>query len=217
MDSSTSSGHASSSTGRPSLLDRGLLLAFVYPAFFVPYGLVNRSIAVESGRNLTTELDRLTPFVPEFMYLFYLAYALPALGLFIGARHRLLAAAGAVAALIAGSCIIFAVFPVTVPRPEALPDTLAGRLVATTYAADRPVCGFPSLHVSMSFLTALIVVRERRLVGVVAMVFCALTSVAVLFVKQHVVADVLGGLAIAGACYWLYRRLDIWLFTRTRP
>ena len=119
----------------------------------------------------------------------------------------MVAAGAAVGALIASSCVIFAVFPVYVPRPYAVPDTFAGGLVSFTYSTDRPVCGFPSLHVSMSLLTALIVLRERRFVGAVAMVFCALTSVAVLFVKQHVVADVAGGLAIAGACYGLY----LWL------
>ena len=78
-----------------------------------------------------------------------------------------------------------------------VPDSLSGSLVARIYRMDQPVCGFPSLHVSTSLLAALILLRERRVIGILSFVFFLLTAVSTLFIKQHVILDVLGGIMMA--------------------
>ena len=183
---------------RPRLWERGAWLLVVYSVFFGIYGAVNQWIPAENGFDLTLGLDHQIPFVPEAVYPFWLAYVIiPAPAVLFRTRGELVQAGSTFVVLILLSCLIFVLFPVSVPRPQSLPDTLAGALVAHIYQVDQPVCGFPSLHVSASFLAARIGVRAHKVAGLLLFLFCLLTSVATLLIKQHVLLDVAGGVAIA--------------------
>jgi pimeloyl-ACP methyl ester carboxylesterase len=158
----------------------------------------------------------LIPFVPEFVYPFYLAYVLILLpAVLIRERELLIRSAIAFAVLILVSCSLFVILPVHVPRPMNVPDSVAGMLVERIYRADRPVCAFPSLHVSTSLLAAVILMREYRLVGLLSLAFFFLTSVSTLFIKQHVFLDALGGVIMALAADWLVLRGRIDTLTRS--
>lgn len=186
------------SPAAPSPWERGLWAAFVYALFFLGYGLINRAIPLHACWDLTTAWDRATPFVPAFVWPFYLAYpliGLPALAL--PSRESLRRAALAFAVLFGASFLLFVLFPVTVPRPTVVSQDLASRLVARLYAADRPVCGFPSLHVSAAVLANAALFRTRRVAGWLFLPVTVATSAATLFVKQHVWLDVAGGLGLA--------------------
>ena len=87
------------------------------------------------------------------------------------------------------------------PRLEALPDTLAGRILGLVHSIDRPVNCFPSHHISTATTTALAVWRQNSRWGIVFGALAALISISTLFVKQHFVIDVVGGLAIAWLTY----------------
>lgn len=171
---------------------------FIYGLFFGCYLPANRLASMEACFDLTLPADRAIPLQPVFVYPFYLVYAAMILPAFLVKSRALLIRGGlAFGALIAVSCIIFVAFPTCVPRPEFSPHSEAGRLLARIWAMDRPVCGCPSLHVSASVLAATIVIRERRTAGVVLLAASLLTSVSTLFVKQHVILDVAGGVAMA--------------------
>jgi len=183
---------------RPRLIERAAYLVLVYTAFFALYGLSNRLVSLAGCHDLTMALDRRIPLMPLFIYPFYLAYPLMAApGLIIHDRALLRRTALAFLALIATSCMLFLIFPVYVPRPASIPPSFAGELVLRIYRADRPVCGFPSLHVSCAVLATLALFRERRLFGWMFLPFAAATALATLFVKQHVAADVIGGAGLA--------------------
>jgi pimeloyl-ACP methyl ester carboxylesterase/membrane-associated phospholipid phosphatase len=170
----------------------------VYALFFGCYGLVNRLIPVPACYDLSTSLDQAIPFIPAFIYPFYLVYGMMLIPAFLIRDPALFyRSVTGFSALILGSCLLFLLFPVYVPRPELIPDTYAGLLVRAAYEQDRPVCGFPSLHVAASLLVAATVLRERRLVGALLLGFALLTSAATLFIKQHVLADLAGGAAFA--------------------
>ena len=117
--------------------------------------------------------------------------------LFLNDRVMLQRAAFAFFFLIGISMVIFFLLPVYVPRPELKIDSLATKLVAFLYKNDRPVCGFPSLHVSTAFLGSAILFRCSNAVGWIFFPFAFLTALSVLFVKQHVVVDFLGGFFLA--------------------
>jgi hypothetical protein len=152
----------------PTRFERLTYAVAVYGAFFLFYGTCNRLIPSSWCWDLTTPLDRAIPFVPAFVIPFYLTYGLILLPAWVlRERASLIRSALAFLVLIVISCLLFVAFPVRVPRPVQIPDSFAGNLLAVIYASDRPVCGFPS------------------------------TSVATLFVRQHVLADVIGGVLLA--------------------
>src|SRR5262249_46583427 len=107
------------------------------------------------------------------------------------------------------ACAAYLVFPVDFPHP--VPGAgLSSRAVAVEYAADfHPGANhLPSLHVTVAWLI-FGACRGRRLWLSALLWFAAVAiSVATLFVKQHGVLDVLGGMALAGVGWilagWLY-------------
>jgi membrane-associated phospholipid phosphatase len=182
----------------PPLIARLGYLALVYGLFLGVYPQINSRVPVAGALDLTLEIDRRTPLVVGFIYAFYLVYLLLLLPAFLVRGRRLLAqGALAFAVLVLASGLLFLLLPVTVPRPASLPAGLAGELLAAVYRNDRPVCGFPSLHVSASTLAALLLRRDRPRLGLGFFALALLTTVSVLFVKQHGVVDAAGGAALA--------------------
>lgn len=182
----------------PSLTERFFAAIWIYALFLSAYTIANRTIAIDSAVDLTMPPDLLIPFIPEFIYPFYLLYGFIVLPSFlIKDRGLFYRTASAFSALIVLSVIIFIFFPVVVPRPDFVPGSFSGRLVSCVYQMDRPLCGFPSLHVSASLLATLAVFRNNRTQGVLFLVLFILTSAATLFIKQHVVLDAAGGIAMA--------------------
>ena len=182
----------------PTRLERLAYAVAIYGAFFLFYGACNRLIPTSWCWDLTTALDRAIPFVPAFVFPFYLTYGLILLpALVLRDRASLIRSALAFVVLIVVSCLLFVAFPVRVPRPVHIPDSLAGNLLALIYASDRPVCGFPSLHVSTAVLATAVLFREDKRWGWVFTPLAVATSVATLFVRQHVLADVIGGVVLA--------------------
>ncbi len=206
-------------TIRPSANDNAATISFkerlglvlvVYGLFLGAYLSANRFIEVAEAYDFSTSFDHATHFVPEFIYPIWVLYGMLVLPAFIITdRKLLLAMAQAFAVLILGSTLLFILIPVQVPRPDFVAATLSEKLVAAMYTTDRPVCGFPSLHVSTSLLAAMIMYRQSRRLGVIFYFMFALTAVGILFVKQHVLMDVLGGVAMAGGVYYamIVRRL----------
>lgn len=185
-------------------MERSAFGAGICVLFLLCYGIPNRLISLSACRDLTTSMDAGIPFVPEFVYLFYLAYLLVFMPvILVRERSLFIRSAVAFAILFVLSFILFMTVPVLVPRPVYIPDSFAGSLVKNIYSSDRPVCGFPSLHVSASLLAATIISQEYRRIGFLSFALFSLTSAAVLFIKQHVLLDVLGGILIALAVGWL--------------
>ena len=182
----------------PRLHERLLSAVGVYGVFFGAYGFVNQHLPLTHCRDLGTSLDRLVPFVPAFIWPFNLTYPLLLLpALLLHTRRAMARACLAMACLVLFSCAIFTLWPVCVPRPAFVPHTFSEHCVAWVYANDRPVCGFPSLHVSATLLTTLILRRAGSRVAPAFLVSWVVIALSTLFVKQHVLMDVLGGAILA--------------------
>ena len=108
------------------------------------------------------------------------------------------------------SMICFVIFPVHMfIRPEftsIAPNTFFDWGIRLCYWVDHPTCCFPSLHVSMSFIAALCCSKVSRIVGGATILIAVLISLSTLFVKQHFIADVFGGLFLAGGSYLYWMR-----------
>lgn len=103
--------------------------------------------------------------------------------------------------------LCFLVYPTVAPRPESVGgDSLAAWGLRTLYASDPPYNCFPSLHVAHSFVSAFAVRRVHRRLGSLAVVCATLVGISTLFTKQHYVADVVTGAALAWVAYTLFAR-----------
>lgn len=193
------------------LKERLVLVLVVYGIFLIAYLAANQVIDVAEAYDFSTPFDRATRFIPAFIYPIWVLYGMLVLPAFIiKDRKLLMAMAYAFVVLIVSSVLLFILIPVQVPRPDFAVQGLSEKLVALMYATDRPVCGFPSLHVSTSLLAAMIISRQSRWLGATYYLMFVLTAVGILFVKQHVLMDILGGVAMAGVVYYMMvvRRLS---------
>lgn len=194
-----------------SLKERLGLMLVVYGIFLITYLSANRIIDMPTAFDFSTPFDRATPFIPEFIYPIWVLYGMLVLPAFlIRDRKLLLAMAYAFVVLVVSSAILFVLIPVQVPRPDFVAKSISEKLVAAMYTTDRPVCGFPSLHVSACLLAAMILHRQSRRIGAIFYLMFVLTAAGILFVKQHVLMDIVGGIVIAGMVYYVMvvRRLS---------
>jgi membrane-associated phospholipid phosphatase len=91
---------------------------------------------------------------------------------------------------------------VTRPDPSALPSPFYRYVFSEFYKIDSPGNSMPSLHVALSMMIGL---RLRLLKhGNWWLLWAVLVSLSTLTTRQHVVLDVVAGMALAG---WVYRRL----------
>lgn len=166
--------------------------------------------------SLVTDLDRQTPFLSVFVvpYLGWFVFIF-ACFVYLAVQNRsvywttllrfnigLIACYG-----------IYAVFQTYVPRPPVPGDGLLNQLVGYVYAMDQPFNCFPSTHVFTSycmikaFHSAANIGRPVK-IAVTAMSLTVIAST--LFVKQHVLMDVAGAIALAEAIYFVGERLKAW-------
>ena len=184
-----------------------------YALWFASFELVGRYAATLHTTDLTSSWDRAIPVVPAFGWPYEALYVLPVLALFvIHDWHRFDVALGA---LFLANVTAFAVYvsvPIAFPHP-VLGTSLAERVLAFEYAADfHPGANkLPSMHVAMSWIIVCAMWRQSRpRVDAVIAVLLGLITVAPLFVKQHLIIDVVLGVPWGLGSYWtvgrLYRR-----------
>lgn len=183
--------------------ERGLVTVLGYLIGGLGYLGVNHLVGEGPFHRLGLPLDERIPFVPAFVFAYVLVYLTPAFSaLFLRDRaelYRTFLAFG----LNALVCFpIFFLFPVTLPRDLAIPDTIAGHVLSFVHVLDRPVNCFPSHHVSTAFTTFFAIRRQSTPWGTVFGLLAALIAVSTLLVKQHYIVDVPAGIAIACATLW---------------
>ena len=161
------------------------------------------SIARPPWLSVKTPLDDLIPFVPAAMPLYALAYVVPLALLWVettehGVRRMMRAAFLAYA--------IAAPFFVAMPVQDAdpaidQPHTTCERLLCVNRDADRSKNAFPSMHVGLATLLALIGWRRSRAWGVALGASAGLIAVSTLLVKQHFLEDLPAGSIVAWVAF----------------
>ncbi len=194
----------------------GLFLAAL---LLITVGYGGAQIVAPVGAPIGIAVDESIPFVPVFV-VFYAAYFLFILVPWIllwrrDREYRLMALC--FIATIAVSVIIYLFWQTSSPRATFEVTDGFTWLIQQIYGTDKNLNAFPSLHTSLSLLTALFVwrsrtgaarVRARGLpwLGIAAAALAALIIASTVLTKQHGVVDVAGGLALGGAVYWLVAR-----------
>ena len=188
---------------------------FAYLAWLIVFEAVGFYAATLPTKDLSLPLDRRLPLLSGFIWPYLMCYVFPFLPLLVVKDwHRFNRALLAVILANAGAFLVYLVLPVAFPHPQ--PGTgLSGRLLALQFRWDfQPGANkLPSLHVTFAWIVFLLCRKQglgrarETLTGIGA----ALISVSTLFVKQHIVLDVLAGAALAAAAWFaagaLYPRL----------
>lgn len=187
---------------RGTLLERVALTAGLVIFFIAGYFGVGLSRNPANASELGTFLDERIPFVARSVWVYLLIFPAALIPLFVVRCPRLFRrAALAYATAITVSLICFTVFPVTSARLRVAPAILelthpSDWAVSVLYSIDPPYNLFPSLHLSIAALAAFSAWKAARLYGTVAFICLVFVGVSVCTVKQHVVLDALGGLAL---------------------
>ena len=111
------------------------------------------------------------------------------------------------------SCIFYLVFPIQIPRPE-LPaasgiKTVFYEILLLIYHKDLPLNTYPSLHVGFSLAAALAYYRIRKKWLVFAVPVFLLILLSTVMVRQHIILDAIGAIAISLSAYLLVFKEDI--------
>jgi membrane-associated phospholipid phosphatase len=191
----------------PRHLEKALLVGFVLGLASVGYFAIGH-VSHGTTRTLRTPLDDAIPFVPACMWLYAWVYTAMFYPAFV-VRCPFLFRRGVAAYLVvlAVSMASWVVLPVTsAPLRADLSGLDLGWFhnwgMRLNYTLDPPFNCFPSLHMSIAVLAALIAGRARRTWGLVAIPPALGIAVAILTVKQHWVADGVAGALLGWATWW---------------
>ena len=183
-----------------------LLAAGVFLASKI-YAHLNHGPAV---LNLRTALDKALPLIPFFIIPYVSLEPLIYVSLiaFLVFRTRIFQSAAIsliLAMLVSSAMYLF--LQTEVIRPTVNGADVFSRMVHDVYIGDNPYNDFPSLHTSLSTIIALHWWRTNWRLGIVAVVWTAAIAASTVFVKQHYVADVVSGLALAWGASWVSRKV----------
>ena len=186
----------------------GLLAYFVAAYEMVPF-------ITGPGHNGAWPVDLAIPFYPASAWIYLWTLPAATMPAFLTTSRRLFrrTAVGYVMAITL-SVLVFVLWPETAialrPSSKGL-DLLKPSewLVANIYAFDPPGNLFPSLHLSITTLSAYASWRSSRPWGAIGFLGLAGVAISACTVKQHFVADVAGGLLLGTLIAWLAIAEDV--------
>lgn len=166
--------------------------------------------------DVTLGLDALIPLRPEWVVIYVVTFLFWMMGLLFAARQDeelcFRFASGVIIAEII-CCVIFIAFPSCITRPElAVSDFFTG-VLSLVYFFDTPTNCFPSMHCLFAYLVfrqSLRTPDTKTWFKVFCGVCAALICLSTLFVKQHVIADVIGGIFFGELAFALGQKLPVW-------
>ena len=158
---------------------------------------------------LESPLDRALPVVPIFAipYVSLIPYIGVSLLAFLFFRIRVYRSA-AITMIIVWfiSYAFYFSLQSYIARPAITGTDPFSGIIRSIYASDHPYNDFPSLHTSLSTIIAIQWWRVDRRVGIAATIWTVLIVMSTVLVKQHYLADVAGGLVLAGGVSWVVIR-----------
>lgn len=170
-----------------------------------------------SFTSLATPFDTHIPFIAPFVIFYVLAYVQWVLNYILIGRDSKKLCYQFVAADILSKiiCLLFFLFlPTTLVRPEVTGTDIFSSLVRLIYSVDAPVNLFPSIHcleswccIRAAFQINLKTPKRTRIYRILTIIMSIGVFLSTLFIKQHVIVDIFGGIAV----------FEIGLFISRRP
>jgi len=178
----------------------------VYFIWIIVFEAVGGYASMLPGRDFTTYIDRQIPLIPIFVWPYIMCYVFPFLPLFVVKDwHRFNRALLSIILANLSAFVLYLIIPVSFPRPE-LGQSLSERLLSFIYGVDfHPGANkLPSLHVTFTWIIYLACRGQRlnRFGESIIFFLAVLITFSALFVKQHIILDVVVGI-IWGFSAWI--------------
>ena len=175
--------------------------------FLIVYGFTNWLAAHRSHvGTLFFEWERYTPFIP-LMIIPYLSIDVFFVAAPFACRDArelsVLARRVTFAILVAGLC--FLLFPLRFAFDRPLVSGWLGAMFSAFRSFDRPFNLVPSLHITFQLILAHLYARHTTgMVRLASNIWFTLIGVSTLLTWQHHVMDVVGGVVLAGYCFYSF-------------
>lgn len=197
-----------------------LLFLLVMPLLARIYELLN--LHSHRAVDISTSIDHAIPFLSVFIipYILWYGYIFGYLVYFCFKDTKVYLKTLILIVVAELICfVIYFFFQTTVPRPTIVGNNLFNDLVSWIYENDRPFNCFPSIHVLTTFvimLASLHIKNKHLLNNICIHVVGSLIIISTLFVKQHVIFDMIGSMFLVTFLYGI--AFELLLFTRkTEP
>lgn len=168
--------------------------------------------------NIESPLDRMIPFLPVSAAVYLGCY------LFWAVNYILIAgqekekvcqffAADFISRIVC--FIIFLIIPTTNTRPVIAPDGFWNQVMLFVYQVDAADNLFPSIHCLVSWFCYIGLKEKKETAGWYKACSCLmalLVCISTLTTKQHVIIDVIGGVALAQICFRIGKIPSVWRF-----
>lgn len=163
--------------------------------------------------DFTMAVDEAIPLVPIFILIYVFCYVEWVVGYILIARESKeycfqYVAADIIAKII---CLIFfCLVPTTYVRPE-LGTGIFNDMIAFIYKMDGPVNLFPSIHCLeswMCFRSSIKMQKVPKIYKIFTLIYAFLVFLSVVFVKQHVFIDIIGGILVMELGLWIAKKFD---------
>ena len=152
------------------------------------------------AHDLSTPLDAKIPFLPSWIIVYYLSFVswlVSIIWILMENKQRAYRLCGVYTIICILSAICFLAYPVTLQRPEVTETGIFYDWMRGLYAIDAPVNLCPSFHVVISYICwrgTFGCEKIPKWYQWFNLVFLILVCFCILFVKQHVLADI--GIAV---------------------
>lgn len=178
---------------------------------FIALAVISYEVLNHIGRHrlidLSTDFDRAVPLVPAFVipYLSFIPLvfvAVPLIALRSGLVFKTFTLSVFISQMILN--VLYIAVPATVVRPEITTDDAFSILLRDlVWKLDEPLNTFPSNHVTLSVLSifALASPKLGKAWVLPLQIWLGVICVSTLFVHQHVVLDLISGVAIGSLVY----------------
>lgn len=157
-----------------------------------------------------TDMDANIPFVSEFVYayiswyimLFIVPYWFYKCSVKSFNKYYLI-----VLLSIIFVSIVYVLYPTTINRPNILVDGLSNWIVNLIYTIDTPALNcFPSMHCLISFVFIYLAIETKDIshkLKIFIIIWSILVILSTIFIKQHVLMDVISAFLISFVIYKL--------------
>jgi len=155
--------------------------------------------------SLELPVDDHIPVMPAFVFPYLSLYLLLVISLWrlLQAETRVFViTALAIGLDLAISYLVFLFYQTQVERPTILGSDVSSGILRWVYSNDQPFNAFPSLHTSLSALLVLLWGRVGSRIQPIIALWAVFIIASTLLTKQHYIADVLGGIAVALVSYY---------------
>ena len=184
-----------------------IINAFIY--FFIKLFITEYNL-------IGSPLDNYIPFIPSFIYFYMMWYPFEIFSLYYiykKDKKNYIKTLGVLIISLIIMYLIFIIYPTMVDRPEVNSfNSLTTLLLYVAFKSDTPVNCFPSGHciicfvMIFSFLKSENITLKNKTIFIIINILIILST---LFVKQHVIYDVIGSFILTITSFYLIYKTNL--------